>query len=91
MIESSKSYLTKNVDRENKEGAFMSYKQFVARISSIILEINPRFKYPNMLVTTIIEGAHHQQFFGEHLPVLLTGRKMKITSGISIPNLRSKP
>jgi len=68
--ESSKAYLTKEVDIENKEGAYSDYKQFVERISDIILEINPKYKYPHMLITTVIEGAHHQHYFAEHLPRL---------------------
>lgn len=70
IAESSKAYLTRNVDDENKIGAFLSYKTFVARVSDIILEINPDFKYPHMLVTTVIEGAHHQRYFADHLPRL---------------------
>ena len=68
--ESSKAYLIKEVDIENKEGAYSGYKQFVARISDIILEINPKYKYPHMLISTVIEGAHHQHYFAEHLPRL---------------------
>lgn len=68
--ESSKAYLTKEVDEENKVGAFAGYKNLVARVSDIILEINPEYKYPHMLVSTIIEGAHHQRFFAAHLPRL---------------------
>lgn len=68
--ESIKSYLTKDVDKANKEGAYLNYKQFVARIAEIILEINPKYKYPQMLLTTIVEGAHLQVFFAEHLPRL---------------------
>ncbi len=68
--ESSKAYLTRDVDDENKIGAFLSYKSFVARVSDVILEINPKFKYPHMLVTTVIEGAHHQRYFADHLPRL---------------------
>jgi hypothetical protein len=68
--ESIKTYLNKDVDNANKEGAFLNYKQFVERISKIINEINPNYKYPQMLLTTIIEGAHLQSFFGEHLPRL---------------------
>jgi AcrR family transcriptional regulator len=68
--ESSKAYLIKEVDVENKEGAYSDYKQFVARISDIILEINPKYKYPHMLISTVIEGAHHQHYFAEHLPRL---------------------
>ncbi len=68
--ESSKTYLTKEVDQENKEGLFKTFKQLVERISGLILEINPTYKYPHMLVSTVIEGAHHQRFFAEHLPRL---------------------
>lgn len=68
--ESIKSYLTKDVDKANKEGAFLNYKQFVERISKVIYEINPNYIYPQMLITTIVEGAHLQVFFAEHLPRL---------------------
>jgi AcrR family transcriptional regulator len=68
--ESSKAYLTREVDHENQEGAFAGYKQLVERVSNIILEMNPVYKYPHMLISTVIEGAHHQRFFAEHLPRL---------------------
>jgi AcrR family transcriptional regulator len=68
--ESSKAYLTKAVDQENREGVFTGYKNIVARVSEVIVEINPGYKYPHMLVSTIIEGAHHQRFFAEHLKKL---------------------
>lgn len=75
--ESSKSYLTKNVDKANKEGSFIYYKNVVTQIAKIILEINPNYLYPNMLLSTIIEGAHLQLFFGEHLPSLTNKQKNK--------------
>lgn len=68
--ESSKAYLNKNVDKENNDGAYLAYKHFVNRVSDIILEICPSYKYPHMLVTTVIEGAHHERFFERHLPTL---------------------
>lgn len=68
--ESSKSYLTKNVDDLNKCGVYKNYKNIVAKMSDIILEINPSYAYPHMLSTTIIEGIHHQKFFAQHLPSL---------------------
>ncbi|MCJ8288502.1 MAG: TetR/AcrR family transcriptional regulator [Crocinitomicaceae bacterium] len=68
--ESSKVYLTREVDEDNKLGSFSGYKQLVERISSIILEIKPNYKYPHMLVSTVIEGIHHQRYFAEHLPRL---------------------
>lgn len=68
--ESVKSYMTKDVEKANKEGAYLKYKQFVARITEIVHEINPNYLYPHMLLTTIIEGAHLQSHFAEHLPRL---------------------
>ena len=68
--ESSKVYLNKVVDEENKEGVYSGYKQIVQRVTDIIIEINPSYKYPHMLVSTTIEGSHHQRFFTEHLPHL---------------------
>lgn len=68
--ESVKVYLHKTVDQENNTGAFLPYKNFVNVLSNIILEINPNYKYPKMLVSTIIEGSHLQQFFAVHLPKL---------------------
>jgi AcrR family transcriptional regulator len=64
--EYSKSYLTKEVDTENKEGYFVVYKRLVSRISQMILKINPDYKYPSSLASTIIEGALHQHFLKNH-------------------------
>ena len=70
ITESSKSYMHKDVDNENKEGSFLGYKHIVSKVAELIICINPNYKYPNMLVSTIIEGAHHQRFFQDHLPRL---------------------
>ena len=70
IVESSKVYLCKSVDEHNESGFFLVYKAVVERVADIILKINPNFKYPHMLVSTIIEGAHHQRFFANHLPRL---------------------
>ncbi|MBL1279513.1 MAG: TetR/AcrR family transcriptional regulator [Fluviicola sp.] len=68
--ESLKAYHTKNVDEQNKIGCFEAYKSVVQRVSDIVLEIQPDFEYPHMLISTIIEGAHQQKYFSEHLPAL---------------------
>lgn len=70
IAESAKAYLTKVVDEDNKEGFFYSYKRLCKRIADIILEINPDYKYPASLVSTIAESAHYQKFFAQHLPSL---------------------
>jgi len=68
--ESIKAYHTKSVDEENKRGCFKAYISVVQRVSSIVLEIKPNYKYPHMLISTVIEGAHQQNYFAEHLPKL---------------------
>lgn len=68
--EGIKAVLNKNVDQVNQAGAFENYKQLVEKMTCWILEINPTFAYPQMLLTTIIEGAHLQHFFATHLPRL---------------------
>jgi len=70
IADSFKSYFTKNVDKENQQGAFSTYKELVGIVSDVIQEINSKYKYPHMLVSTAIEGAHQQRFFKEHLPKL---------------------
>lgn len=64
--ESSKSFLTKDVDIENNEGYFISYKRVVQRVSEIIKAYNTTYKYSLSLASTIIEGALHQQFLKDH-------------------------
>lgn len=68
--ESIKTYHTKNVDKENKKGCFTAYKNVVQRVSDIVLELNPSYAYPHMLISTVIEGSHQQKYFAEHLPSL---------------------
>lgn len=75
ITESSKIYHNKDVDNENEKGFYKTYKQVVQRVSDFILEFNPKYKYPHMLVSTIIEGAHHQRYFAEHLPSLTDVRE----------------
>ncbi len=70
IAESSKVYLTKEVDIENREGLFISYKRLCRRVSDVIREINPKYRFPGALVSTVIESAHNQMFFAEHLPSL---------------------
>jgi len=64
--ESSKSYLTKEVDLENKEGYFIVYKRVVSRLKDMIVKINPEYRFASSLASTIVEGALHQQFLRDH-------------------------
>lgn len=66
--ENSKSYLTKEVDQENQEGYFQVYKRLVNRLNEMIIQVNPDYKYPASLASTIVETALHQQFLKGHFP-----------------------
>ncbi|TYP73654.1 TetR/AcrR family transcriptional regulator [Aquimarina intermedia] len=68
--ESTKAYYTKDIDAENEKGYYKTYKRVVQRVSELVLNVNPAFEFPHMLVSTVIEGAHHQRYFSKHLPTL---------------------
>jgi AcrR family transcriptional regulator len=70
IAESAKAYLTKNVVSENKEGLFANYQSLCKTISDVIKEINPKFPYPKAMASNLIETAHEQIFFSQHLPGL---------------------
>ncbi len=66
--ESSKSFLTKEVDKENKDGFFEIYKRLISRISDMIIAIKPEYNLSLSLASTIIEGSIHQHYLNEHFP-----------------------
>lgn len=68
--ESSKAFLTKEVEQENKDGFFRAYKSFCHRIEGIVKEIDPEYPYANALVSTTVDGIQMQKFYAEHLPSL---------------------
>lgn len=68
--EFTKTFLTKEVDEENKEGFFLVYKQVISRLIEIIKEVNPNYKYAQSLASSIVEGALHQQFLKQHFKTI---------------------
>lgn len=68
--ESDKTYLTKQVDSINKEGLFLGFKSVCKRVALIIRAINPQYTYAHALTSTMLEAAHQQAFFADHLPSL---------------------
>lgn len=70
MAESTKAFLTKEVEEENKQGYFNNYRRLCERLSDIVLEVNPDFEFAHTLISTVLEGCHLQKFFGRHLPGL---------------------
>ncbi|MEO1052341.1 MAG: TetR/AcrR family transcriptional regulator [Bacteroidota bacterium] len=70
IAESDKTYLTKQVDEDNREGLFRGFKSLCKKIASFVNEVNPDFQYPHSLISTVLQAAHQQLFYAEHLPSL---------------------
>ncbi|WP_405377292.1 TetR/AcrR family transcriptional regulator [Nonlabens sp. Asnod3-A02] len=68
--EFSKSYLTKSVDQENKEGFFAIYKRLVVRLKDLITAVDATYKFPSSLSSMIIDGALHQHFLKDHFAAI---------------------
>jgi AcrR family transcriptional regulator len=68
--EASKAYLTRHVTEDNRQQLFKPYKDLCARIAGIILSLRPAYPYARSLASTLIETAHYQTFFMQHLPSL---------------------
>jgi AcrR family transcriptional regulator len=70
MAEFDKTYLTKQVDADNREGLFLPYKSVCKRMASAIKEANPGYAHPHTLISTIMLSVNHQLFYARHLPSL---------------------
>jgi len=68
--EGSKTYLSRNIGKDNRDHLFKPYKDLCERIASIIKEFNPKYKYPHSLASAIMEIAHSQCYFKSNLPSL---------------------
>ena len=68
--EFTKTFHSKQVNEENKEGFFLIYKQVNYRIEKMILDVNPDYPYAKSLVSSIIEGSLHQHFLKNHLKTI---------------------
>ncbi|MEI6020793.1 MAG: TetR/AcrR family transcriptional regulator [Bacteroidota bacterium] len=73
--EGSKTYLTRNIGKDNKDRLFKPYKDLCERFATIIKEYNPKYKYPHSLASSVIEIAHSQNFFKQNLPSLTDFQK----------------
>ncbi|MFK8061139.1 MAG: TetR/AcrR family transcriptional regulator [Polaribacter sp.] len=82
--ESSKSFLTKDVDSENEEGYFEIYKRIITRISDMILSVKNDYTYALSLASTIIEGGLHQHYLREHFPSITNCKNVETPTAFFI-------
>jgi hypothetical protein len=67
IAEYTKTFHTKEVDQENKEGFYYIYIRVINRITTIIKEVNPEYLFAKSLASSIVEGALHQHFLKDHM------------------------
>jgi AcrR family transcriptional regulator len=84
IAEGSKTYLSKDVDENNKDMLYKPFKDLSGRIAGVFMEYNPAYKYPNSLASSVIEISHLQYFFMHHLPRLSDFAKKKRPRDIEI-------
>ncbi len=84
IAEGSKTYLSKDVDNNNKEMFYKPFKDLCARVALLFKEYNPTYKYPASLASTLIETAHLQYYFMQHLPKLCDFSKNKNPKDLEI-------
>lgn len=77
IAEGSKTYLSKDVDENNKELLYKPFKDLCARVANLFTEYNPKYKYPASLASTLVETSHVQYYFMHHLPRLCDFAKKK--------------
>jgi hypothetical protein len=68
--ESSKAYLTKEVDEENKDGLFVQFKSLCSWLAALIKEYDPNFPHANSLASLLFSSHLDQRYFAKHLPSL---------------------
>lgn len=70
IAEFTKTFLTKEVDEENKEGFFLIYKRVISRMVGMVVMIDPEYPFPKSLISSIVEGALHQHFLKDHFKTI---------------------
>ena len=70
IAEFTKTFMTKEIETENKEGFFLIYKQVINRLVAMIELVNPDYLYSKSLASSIVEGALHQHFLKDHLKTI---------------------
>lgn len=70
VLEFSKTFLTKEVDQENRDGFFLVYKNVINRLIQIIAAVDPNYPFAKSLASSIVEGGLHQHFLKDHLTTI---------------------
>jgi AcrR family transcriptional regulator len=75
IAESARVYMTKQTGKEKRKNLFEDYGLLVQRISAIIKEIRPRYKFAETLAMTLIISIHRQMFHQDFMESRSSGKK----------------
>lgn len=66
--ELDKTYLSRSIDKDYRNGLLDPFKETCSILSSLVREVNPQYPFPNSLVSTVLNAVTHQPFYSEHMP-----------------------
>lgn len=72
--ESSKVFLTRQVDHENEDGVFAVYKRICKRVAAFIDEYDSDYENSMSLVSSLFDIYLKQQFYLKHIPSLTSAQ-----------------
>jgi AcrR family transcriptional regulator len=67
ITEFTKTFLTKQIDNEIKDGFFIVYNRVINRIIAMLNVLVPDYAYAKSFVSDMVEGSLHQHFLSSHL------------------------
>lgn len=70
ITEFTKTFLTKQIDEEIREGFFKVYYRVINRLISMLAALVPDYPYTKSFVSDMVEGALHQYFLSTHLKTI---------------------
>jgi AcrR family transcriptional regulator len=65
-----KTFLTKQINDEIKDGFFIVYNRVINRIIIMLHELVPDYAYAKSFVSDMVEGSLHQHFLSSHLKAI---------------------
>lgn len=78
ITEFTKTFLTKQIDEEIREGFFLVYNRIIHRIIEMLEKLVPDYPYTKSFVSDMVEGSLHQYFLSKHL-VSITNCNEKVS------------
>lgn len=67
ITEFTKTFLTKQIDDEIREGFFTVYNRVIKRIIDMLKALAPNYPFAKSFVSDMVEGSLHQHFLSLHL------------------------